>query len=64
MIANEYFVPIEFIDSYIGDIEYRVSTGRIAPEDMKIVEKYKEYKQYEHGFKMADFKKLMNMLVE
>ena len=37
MIVNKYFVSIEFIDSYIGDIEYRVSTGRIAPEDMKIV---------------------------
>ena len=62
MIVNEYFVPIEFIDSYIGDIEYRVSTGRIAPEDMKIVKKYKEYKQ-QHEFKRVDFKKLMNILV-
>ena len=62
MIVDEYFVPIEFIDSYIGDIEYRVSTGRITPEDMKIVEKYKEYKQ-QHEFKRADLKKLMNILV-
>lgn len=62
MIVNEYFVSIEFIDNYIRDIEYRVSTGRIAPEDMKIVEKYKEYKQ-QHEFKRVDFEKLMNILV-
>ena len=34
-----------------------------TPPTSKIVEKYKEYKQHEHGFKMVDFKKLMNMLV-
>ena len=55
-------VTREYMDNYIGDIEYRISTGRITPEDMKVVEKYKEYKQ-QHEFKMVDFKKLMNMLV-
>ena len=55
-------VTMEYMDDYIGDIEYRVSTGRITPEDMKIVEKYKEYKQ-QHEFKRADLKKLMNILV-
>ena len=62
MIVNEYFVSIEFMDNYIGNIEYRVSTGRVTPEDMKIVEKYKEYKK-QHEFKRTDFKKLMNILV-
>ena len=56
-------VTIEYMDDYIGDIEYRVLSGMLPPEDMRTVERYKEYKQYEHGFKMIDFKKLMNMLV-
>ena len=63
MIVNKYFVSIEFMDNYIGNIEYRVSIGRVTPEDMKIVKKYKEYKQ-QHEFKRTDFKKLMNILVE
>ena len=56
-------VTIEYMDDYIGDIEYRVLSGMLPPEDMIIVERYKEYKQHEYGFKMIDFKKLMNMLV-
>lgn len=56
-------VTIEYMDDYIGDIEYRVLSGRLLFEDIRIVEKYKEYKQHEHGFKMVDFKKFMNMLV-
>ena len=56
-------VTIEYMDNYIDDIEYRVLSGMLPPEDMRIVERYKEYKQHEHGFKMIDFKKLMNMLV-
>ena len=56
-------VTIEYMDDYIGDIEDRVLSGRLPPEDMRIVERYKEYKQHEHGFKMVDFKKLVNMLV-
>ena len=59
----EETVTIEYMDDYIGDIEYRVLSGMLPPEDMRIVERYKEYKQHEHGFKMVDFKKLMNMLV-
>ena len=55
-------VTIEYMDDYIGDIEYRVLSGMLPPEDMKIVEKYKEYKQ-QHEFKRADLKKLMNILV-
>lgn len=60
----DVMVTREYMDSYIGDIEYRVLSGMLPPEDMRIVERYKEYKQHEHGFKMVDFKKLMNMLVE
>ena len=56
-------VTIEYMDNYIDDIEYRVLSGMLPPEDMRIVERYKEYKQHEHGFKTVDFKKLMNMLV-
>ena len=28
-----------------------------------LIKRYKEYKQHEHGLKMVDFKKLMNMLI-
>ena len=59
----EETVTIEYMDDYIGDIEYRVLSGMLPPEDMRIVERYKEYKQHEHGLKMVDFKKLMNMLI-
>ena len=56
-------VAIEYMDDYISDIEYRILSGMLPPEDMRIVERYKEYKQHEHGLKMVDFKKLMNMLI-
>ena len=59
----DVMVTREYMDNYIGDIEYRVLSGMLPHEDMRIVERYKEYKQHEHGFKMVDFKKLMNMLV-
>ena len=56
-------VTIEYMDNYIDDIEYRVLSGMLPPEDMRIVERYKKYKQHERGCKKVDFKKLMNMLV-
>lgn len=56
-------VTMEYMDNYIEDIQYRVLHGTLPPEDMRIVERYKEYKQHEHGFKSVDFKKSMNMLV-
>lgn len=59
----DVIVTREYMDNYIGDIEYRVLSGMLPPEDMIIVERYKEYKRHERGFKMIDFKKLMNMLV-
>lgn len=52
------------MDNYIEDIEYRVLTGRLPPEDMRIVERYKEYESHEREFKNDDFKKLMNMLIK
>ena len=55
-------VTKEFMDNYICDIQYRVLHGTLPHEDMRIVERYKEYKQH-HEFKKVDFKKLMNMLV-
>lgn len=59
----EETVTIEYMDDYISDIEDRVLSKRLPSEDIRIVERYKEYKQYEHGLKMVDFKKLMNMLI-
>lgn len=55
-------VTVEYMDGYIDDIRCRVSSGRLPPEDMRIVEKYKEYKQKNRAFKKVDFKKLMNEL--
>ena len=60
---SDGMVTMEYMDDYIGDIEYRVLSGMLPPEDMRIVERYKEYKRYEHGLKMVDFKKLINMLI-
>ena len=37
-------VTIEYMDDYIGDIEYRVLSGMLPPEAMRFVERYKEYK--------------------
>lgn len=57
-------VTMEYMDEYIEDIRYRVLQGRLPPEDMKIVERYKDYRQHERDFKKVDFSKLMNMLIE
>lgn len=57
-------VTIEYMDDYIEDIQYRVLHGTLPPEDMRIVERYKEYKQHDRGFKEIDFKELMNMLIK
>ena len=50
-------VTIEYMNDYIKNIEHRVLTGRLPPEDMRIVKRYKEYKQ-QHEFKSVDFGKL------
>ena len=57
-------VTIEYMDDYIDDIRCRVLSGRLPPEDMRIVERYKEYKQKNKVFKEVDFKKLMIQLTE
>ena len=59
----DWMVTKEYMDDYIENIEYRVLTGRLPSEDMRIVERYKEYKQHEHEFKSVNFKKLMNILI-
>lgn len=35
----------EYMDDYINDIEHRVSTGRLPPEDMRFVKKYNKIRQ-------------------
>ena len=54
-------VTLEYMDDYIGDIKCRVSQGRLPPEDMRIVERYKEFRKHENVSKV-DFKKLMKQL--
>ena len=56
-------VTVEYMDDYIDDIRYRVLSGRLPPEDMRIVERYKEYKLKNRGFKKVDFNKLMSELI-
>lgn len=51
------------MDDYIDDIKYRVLSHRLPPEDMRIVERYKEYKSKNKDFKKVDFKKLMSELI-
>lgn len=55
-------VTVEYMDDYIDDIRCRVLSGRLPPEDMRIVERYKEYQSKNRGFKKVDFKKLMSEL--
>lgn len=55
-------VTVEYMNDYIDDIRYRVLSGRLPLEDMKIVERYKEYKSKNRWFKKVDFKKLMSEL--
>ena len=55
-------VTVEYMDDYIDDIRCRVLSGRLPLEDMKIVERYKEYQSKNRGFKKVDFKKLMSEL--
>ena len=57
-------VTIEYMDDYIDDIRCRVLSGRLLPEDMRIVERYKEYKSKNRAFKEVDFIKLMKQLTK
>ena len=59
-----HMVTLEYMDDYIGDIEYRVLTHRLPPEDMRIVERYKDFRKQERAFKKVDFKKLMRQLAK
>ena len=62
-IQKPYIVTKEYMDDYIRDIECRVLQGRLPPQEMRIVERYKKYKQYERLGKI-DFNKLMKYLTE
>lgn len=60
---SDNMVTVEYMDDYIDDIRCRVSSGRLPPEDMRIVERYKEYKSKNRAFKEVDFKRLMKELI-
>ena len=46
MIKNEdEIVSKEYMNDYIDDIEYRVLTGRLHPEDMRFVQKYNKIRK-------------------
>lgn len=56
-------VTVEYMDDYIDDIRCRVLSGRLPPEDMRIVERYKAYKSKNTAFKEVDFKRLIKELI-
>lgn len=57
-----HMVNLEYMDDYINDIQYRVLQGRLPPEDMRVVERYKEFRVGKHKSDKIDFKKLMRSL--
>lgn len=57
-------LTMEEVDNRIDNIEYCVTTGRLDPSEMRIVERYKEYKKKNRAFTEIDFKKLMRHLME
>lgn len=57
-------ITMEEMDDYIDNIEYKVIIGRLHPSEMKIVERYKEYRKKNRVFREVDFKKLMRHLME
>ena len=59
-----HMVTLEYMDDYINDIHHRVLQGRLPPEDMRSVERYKEFRQHKNVFKEVDFKKLMRQLTK
>lgn len=59
-----HMVTLEYMDGYIGNIEHRVLSHQLPPEDMRIVERYKEFRKQERAFNKVDFKKLMRQLIK
>ena len=59
-----HMVTLEYMDDYIDNIEYRVLSHRLPPEDMRIVERYKEFRKQERAFNKVDFKELMRQLTK
>ena len=46
VIKNEdELVSKEYMNDYIDDIEHRVLSGRLSPEDMRFVQKYNEIRK-------------------
>lgn len=64
MTPIHHMVTLEYMDDYIGDIEHRVLSHRLPPEDMRIVERYKEFRKQRRVFEKVDFKKLMRQLTK
>ena len=59
-----HMVTLEYMDDYINDNRCRVLQGRLPPDDMRIVERYKEFRKQERAFTKVDFKKLMRQLTK
>lgn len=63
-MIRKCMVTREYMDNHIEDIYYRVLIGTLPPEDMRIVERYKEYKKKNKEFKEVDYKISMKQLIE
>lgn len=59
-----HMVTLDYMDGYIDNIEYRVLSHRLPPEDMRIVERYREFRKQERAFNKVDFKELMRQLTK
>ena len=58
VIKNEdELVSKEYMNDYIDDIEHRVLTGRLNPEDMRFVQKYNKIRKQK--FTKINLKKFM-----
>ena len=58
VIKNEdELVSKEYMNDYIDDIEHRVLTGRLNPEDMRFVQKYNKIRKQK--FTKINLKKIM-----
>ena len=58
VIKNEdELVSEEHMNDYIDDIEHRVLTGRLNPEDMRFVQKYNKIRKQK--FTKINLKKFM-----
>lgn len=63
-VEQEQYMTIEEMDEYIEDIRHDVLQGKIDPKNIKIVEKYYDYKSHHSHIKLIDFMRLMNELIK